>query len=192
MTLSLPLPVALDYPFGVGLVGGPAYVQFGNIEHAIAANKQLGLQRLRVEYMPRGRGDDRKGERTREQRPKSLTDLELKPPPHELLGRAEPEYQPHSLIQCYRFRSVRPMYSRLLPGINIIRGRPISRIYFLPPWPRSTTPPHHPHARPLHAPQTTPRGISRGPKPAARNRPPPNRTNPPPPAILPRIYSGTE
>ena len=92
MNLSLPPPISLDYPFGVGLVGGPAYVKFGNIEHTVAVGKHLRSQCLRVECVSRSCGEDRKGEKMREQRPESLADIGLKPTPRELLGRAGPAH----------------------------------------------------------------------------------------------------
>jgi hypothetical protein len=73
--LNLPTPIVLDYPFGIGLVGGPAYALFDKPEHAIAAVSQLNSQSLRTEHRVRSQGEGRRDERLRNQYPGVLSDL---------------------------------------------------------------------------------------------------------------------
>jgi hypothetical protein len=94
--LNLPPPVALDYPFGIGLVGGPVYVKFEKVEHSIAAVSQLNSQNLRADHRTRNHGEEWRGERLRNQCPGVLGDLGLGPQLHgfeeiETLGRVEAE-----------------------------------------------------------------------------------------------------
>ncbi|KAH0563312.1 hypothetical protein GP486_002118 [Trichoglossum hirsutum] len=77
--LSVPTPTAIDYPFGIGLIGGPVYLKFEKAEHSIAAVSLLKSQNLRADHRTRNYGEEWKGGRLRNQCPRALSDLGLEP-----------------------------------------------------------------------------------------------------------------